>query len=66
MIKFFFHRSDVKKIQEFMDAFDADNVEINIDDSSGVGVVTSAIIHNQRIFDRDVSVVAIINDESDW
>jgi hypothetical protein len=56
----------VKKIQEFMDAFDADNVEINIDDSSGIGVVTSAIIHNQRIFDRDVSVVAIINDESDW
>jgi hypothetical protein len=62
----FFHKEDLIKILEFIDAFKCTNVEIKVDDSSGIGAVITATIHGQKLFDQTVSITTVISDETSW
>lgn len=59
------NKEDFDEIKKFMQAFSASSVEIESDDSSGIGSVVTVHAH-VSINGRFVRVSQVISDESSW
>lgn len=65
--KVILHKDDLQTVQQFMKAFpDAYNVEIISDNSSGIGSIITATLHNVNLNGMTVSVTKSIVDETSW
>ena len=59
------NKEDLDEIKKFMQAFSASSVEIEADDSSGIGSVVTVHAH-VSLNGRFVRVSQVISDESSW
>lgn len=62
----YLHKDDLEDILEFMNKFDRDVVEVESDNSSGIGSITTARLHGVQINGETVTVSRVITDESSW
>lgn len=67
MTSIYLHRDDLQTIQQFLDAFpEAQQVEVTVDTSSGIGAIIDATIHGVDLNGLRVSVSKNIVDETSW
>lgn len=66
MNKIYLHKEDIKAIEQFMDAFDSNSVEVTSENSSGIGAVVKATIPSIEVKGITVNVTRVISDENDW
>jgi len=66
MTKIYLHKEDLIEIMKFMDSFGCDVAEITCDNSSGIGSIIEAHIHNTILNGHTVTVKKTISDESSW
>ena len=62
----YLHRDDLLSIIEFIDKFDVDVVDIEVDSSSGIGSIVTATINNVSINGTEVSVSKEISGVENW
>ena len=62
----YLHRDDLLSIIEFIDKFDVDVVDVEVDSSSGIGSVVTATINNVSINGTEVSVSKEISGVENW
>lgn len=63
----YLHRDDLVSLQKFMEAFpDKEFVELNADNSSGIGTILTATIKAVVVNGNVVDVSKTLVDESSW
>lgn len=67
MQRIYLHRDDLVAIQEFMEAFpESEIVELNADNSSGIGTILTATLNSVVVNKTIVNVSKTLVDESSW
>ena len=62
----YLHRDDLMSILEFIDKFGVDTVNVEVDNSSGIGSTVTATIENVLVNGTEVSVSKEIAGVENW